>query len=376
MKKITVFLAGLAAFGMVFGFAVTAAMADADLYGSIRFRTYWVDKDEGYGGGGYSTNPGIAYDDEDLDWRIGYLSRWGVNYQSGNIRANVELDTRDSDGDEGSAELGDVRVRHIWGEWDFGMGKLMIGQNFNPCTVYASQIGYYSGGLQPFHGTGLKYFRTSQIRLTFDNFMIAFLTPDTDQDYGLSDTDTTLPRIEARYSMKLDPVTLDFMGGWQEYDVVDANDSEEDITSYFLGVYAQANFGAMYAKGLLNYRQNGGNYGLWSATVVNENAQWNGNDFDDSTAWGAGLVLGYKFTDKFTVEASWAGSWAENDITGDPEDDAMAYALLLKYEPAPGVIIQPELIYDDRQESDFITGGDDDQGDALIAGIFWMINFK
>jgi hypothetical protein len=366
MKKITLFLACVAAFAMVFGFTVTAAMADADLYGSIRFRTYWVDKDKNYSGTGF--------DDEDLDWRIGYLSRWGVNYQSGNIKGKLEMDTRDSDGDEGSAELGDVRVRHLYGEWDFGSGKLLIGQTFNPCTVYASGIGYYSGGLQRFHSTGLKYFRTSQIRLTFDKLMIAFLTPDTEQDYAQADIDTTFPRVEARYSFNLDPFKIDVMGGYQTYDVVDALDHEEAVDSYFVGLYAQGNFGPAYVKALVNYRQNGGNYGLWS--VVNERAQWNGNDFDDAEAMGYSAVIGYKFSDKITVEAAYAASQAENtDMAGDPEDDASAYALLVKYSPAPGVIIQPEFIYDDREESDFI-GPDDDQGDAYIFGVFWMINFK
>ena len=365
MKKFMVFLVALS---MALGFAVTAAMADADLYGSIRFRTYWADKDKNY------SLPGFDYDDEDLEWRIGYLSRWGVNYQSGNIKGKVELDTRDSDGDEGSAELGDVRVRHIYGEWDFGAGKLLIGQTFNPCTVYASGIGYYSGGLQRFHSTGLDYFRTSQIRLTFDKFMIAFLAPDTELDYGAPDIDTTLPRIEARYSFNFDPIKLDVMGGWQSYDVVDATDDDESIDSYFVGLYAQGNFGPAYVKGLINYRQNGTNYGLW--TVVEESAQWDGNDFDDATAIGYSAVIGYKISDKVTIEASYAASRAENDdMAGDPEDDASAYALLVKYSPAPGVIIQPELIYDDREESDFI-GADDDQGDATIFGVFWMINFK
>jgi len=385
MKKITLFLACLAAFAMVFGFTVTAAMADTDLYGSIRFRTYWIDQDKAFTG--YKSSD-TGYDDEDLDWRIGYLSRWGVNYQSGNIKGKLEMDTRDKDGKEGSAELGDVRVRHLYGEWDFGSGKLLIGQTFNPCTVYASGIGYYSGGLQPFHGTGLNYFRTSQIRLTFDNFMIAFLTPDTEEEYNGAgeygfegDIDTTLPRIEARYSLKLDPVTLDFMGGWQEYEVVNSDDNEEDITSYFLGVYAQANFGATYVKGLINYRQNGGNYGLWSGAFgdyVNENAYMDpvSGDVEDATAMGYCAVLGHKFSDKITVEASYAASQAENDdLSGDPEDDVSAYALLVKYSPAPGVTIQPELIYEDQEESDFI-GADDDQGDALIFGVFWMINFK
>ena len=375
MKKFMVFLVALS---MALGFAVTAAMADADLYGSIRFRTYWADKDKNY------SLPGFDYDDEDLEWRIGYLSRWGVNYQSGNIKGKVELDTRDNDGDEGSAELGDVRVRHIYGEWDFGAGKLLIGQTFNPCTVYASGIGYYSGGLQRFHSTGLDYFRTSQIRLTFDKFMIAFLAPDTELDYkgtaaapgpfAGGDIDTTLPRIEARYSFNFDPIKLDVMGGWQTYDVVDATDDEESIDSYFVGLYAQGNFGPAYVKGLINYRQNGTNYGLW--TVVEESAQWDGNDFDDATAIGYSAVIGYKISDKVTIEASYAASRAENDdMAGDPEDDASAYALMVKYSPAPGVIIQPELIYDDREESDFI-GADDDQGDATIFGVFWMINFK
>ncbi|MGB2930327.1 MAG: hypothetical protein WBB70_15610 [Desulfobacterales bacterium] len=391
MKKITVFLACLAAFAMVFGFTVTAAMADADLYGSIRFRTYWVDKDKAFTGY-HSSDTG--FDDEDLDWQIGYLSRWGVNYQSGNIKGKLEMDTRDADGKEGSAELGDVRVRHLYGEWDFGMGKLLIGQTFSPCTVYASSIGYYSGGLQPFHGTGLSYFRTSQIRLTFDNFMIAFLTPDIDTNYGEADTDKTIPRIEARYSLKLDPLTLDFMGGYQTYDVVNSFDDDESIDSYFVGLYAQANFGAAYVKALVNYRQNGGNYGLWSGAFgdyVNEDAVYtatgNQQDVDDSDAIGYGAVVGYKFSDKFSVEASYAGSSAETDTDyygGDPEDDVQAYALALKYSPAPGVIIQPEFIYEDQQESDFqefnkdgtLTGNGDDQGDAFIFGVFWMINFK
>jgi hypothetical protein len=155
MKKITLFLACLAAFAMVFGFTITSAMADADMYGSVRFRTYWVDKDKDYVG----IKPGAtqAYDDEDLDWRIGLLSRWGVNYQSGNIKGKVELDARDLEDEDGSSEFGNLRVRHLYGEWDFGSGKMLIGQTFNPCTVYASGLGYYSGGLQKFHGTGLNY---------------------------------------------------------------------------------------------------------------------------------------------------------------------------------------------------------------------------
>ena len=368
MKKITLFLACLAAFAMVFGFTVTAAMADADLYGSIRFRTYWADKDKDFSGTGY--------DDEDLEWRIGYLSRWGVNYQSGDVKGKVELDTRDSDGNEGSAELSDVRVRHIYGEWDFGAGKLLIGQTFNPCTVYSSGLGYYSGGIQKFGGLGLSYFRTSQIRLTFGDLQLAFLSPDTSEHYGYADVDTTLPRIEARYNMKFDPFTLSVMGGWQSYDVVDANDHDEDIDSWLVGVYATVNLGPAYVKAVLDYAQNGGNYGLWSATVVDQNALIEGEDVQDCEMWGGSLVAGYKVSDTLTLEGSYGFADAENDDSRfKNEDDAQVFTLLAKITLAPGVIVQPELIYEDREDK-WVNDVKTEQGDAWIGGVFWMINFK
>ena len=376
MKKFIGFLVFLAAFAMVFGFTVTAAMADVDLYGSVRFRTYWHDTDKDFNG--YQSSK-TGYDDEDLEWRIGYLTRWGANFQSGDISGKVELDTRDQDGNEGSSEIGDVRVRHMYGEWDFGSGKLLIGQTFNPCTVYSSSLGYYSGGIQPYGGLGLSYFRTSQIRLTFGNLVLAFMSPDTSaglEDDGFVDTDTTLPRMEARYSLKLDPVTVDFMGGWQTYDVVDAVDHEETIDSYQLGIYARANFGPAYVKAVGTYQQNGANYGLWSATVVDQAAVYEGDSIQDCEMWGGSIVAGYKINDMFTVEGSYGFASAENDDQDlKNEDDAQVFTLLTKITVAPGVIIQPEFIYEDREDR-YDDGIKTEEGDATIFGVFWMINFK
>jgi len=374
MKKITVFLACLAAFAMVFGFTVTAAMADVDLYGSVRFRTYWADKDKDF--------TGTGYDDEDLEWRLGHLSRWGVNYKSGNVSGKVELDARATDTATGSSMKGEIRVRHLYGEWDFGSGKLLIGQTFNPCTVYSSGIGYYSGGIQKFGGLGLEYFRTSQIRLTFDNLVLALLTPDHDEipdaapAGGWVDTDTTIPRLEARYSLKLDPVAIDFMGGFQTYDVVDINDHEETIDSYQLGIYARTNWGPAYFKGVLTYAQNGANYGLWSSTVVDQAAVYENGDIDDAECWGGSIVAGLKVNDMLTLEGSAGFASSENDDQDlKNEDDAQVYTLLAKITLAPGVIVQPELIYEDRDDR-WDNGVKTEQGDAVIAGVFWVINFK
>jgi hypothetical protein len=78
-------------------------------------------------------------------------------------------------------------------------------------------------------------------------------------DFSKGYSDLTLPRIEARYSLKLDPVTVDFMGGWQTFEVEDNSGHKEDVDSYVLDVKAATNFGPLYMKGLLRYAQNGGN---------------------------------------------------------------------------------------------------------------------
>jgi len=369
MKKFTVCLVFLAAFAMVFGFTVTAAMADVDMYGSIRFRTYWADKSQEASGTGYS--------DEDLEWKLGYLSRWGAKYQTGDIRGLVELDTRDRDEGEGSSEIGDIRVRHIYGEWNFGAGKILIGQTFNPFTFYNSGVGFFSGGLQKFGGMGLVEFRTSQIRLTFGNLVLAFLTPDVETDpegFAVADTDTTIPRLEARYTLKVDPFKLDFVGGWQSYDAVDATDSDESVDSYVMGINAKGNFGPAYVTAALNYRQNGTNYGLW--TVADETAVYENGSIKDAEAWGAQLTVGYKINDKMRIEAAYSMVDAENDDQAlKNEDSASAYALLFNYSLAPGFSVQPEIIYQDNDER-WDNGVKTDKGDVTIFGVFWVMNFK
>ncbi len=57
------------------------------------------------------------------------------------------------------------------------------------------------------------------------------------------------------------------------------------------------------------------------------------------------------------------------------EDDARAYGLLCNIKLAPGVSVQPELIFEDQQDK-IVDGVKTDQGDATIFGVFWMINFK
>jgi len=383
MKKLIVILAVIA---MVGAFTATA-MADVSLYGSARFRTYYADVDSGAAG---------VDSDKDLEWRMGHLTRFGANFKSDKITGKFEMDARaggagatgNIEADSGASRLGNMRLRHLWGEYDFGAGKFMIGQNYPLYDAPVSGINYFSGGLQPLGGMGYDVARTSQVRLTFGDFRLAFLPPDTSKTVpagtntiGYSEINTTFPKVEVRYDMKMDAFALNFIGGWQTYEIEDYNHgtgagsgNTEDVNSYVLGFRGKFNFGPGYAGVGLTYRVNGNNYGAWTVST-HESPIFQGNDLKDASAFGAVAALGWKINDMITLEASYAMLNTEVDTDLDNEDDSQAYGLIAQITLAPGVYVIPEIIYDDRK--DVIDNGvTTEQGDRTIFGVFWRIDFK
>jgi hypothetical protein len=392
MKKLMVLLSVIT---MVGAFTATT-IADVDLYGSSRFRTYYADAD-------VNPIPGVD-SDKDLEWRMGFLSRFGANFKSGKITGKFELDARP--GGQGftdniefgtqASTTGNLRLRHLWGEWDFGAGKLMIGQNFPLYDAPVSGINYYSGGLQKWGGIGLLAARTGQIRLTFENLRIAFLPPDTFAAVSgiasprpYEEINTKFPKMEIRYDTRLDNFALNFIGGYQSVEIEDrlneaspspfsgtgpGTKATQDIISWVLGFRGRADFGPVYAGLALTYRQNGASYGAWTVSQK-EAAVFQGNDLKDATAWGVDAALGWRINDKLTVEASYAAFDSKQDTSLDNEDDAMVWGILARITMAPGVYIIPEIIYQD--DKDVTNNGvSTDQGDITIFGVLWKIDFN
>ncbi len=110
---------------MVGAFTATT-MADVDLYGSgpvsgatmLRLTTaYLVRTKTRIWNGKWAFYPVLAR-----------------NFKSEKITGRFELDARPGQGGYGediergggASMLGNLRLRHLWGEWDFGAGKLMI----------------------------------------------------------------------------------------------------------------------------------------------------------------------------------------------------------------------------------------------------------
>jgi hypothetical protein len=344
-----------------------------DLYGSARFRTYWADTSK--------EASATGFDDADLEWQMGYLTRFGANFKGDKINGKVEMDARVASSGgaagTGASSVGDMRLRQLWGQYDFGSFKFMIGQNYPLYDAPVSGLNYYSGGLQKFGGIGYTVARTSQMRFTMGNFRLALLPSDVSEG-GVGtydeDTDSVFPKLELRYDMKGDAFALNFIGGYQNYKAVNVTDASVDVNSWLVAARGKTNFGPAYVGLSLSYRQNGGNYGAW--TVVDESARITaaGSDVEDSTALGIVAAIGFKVNDSNTIEASYGYVKSEND-SGNMEDKASAFGLNWKYTVAPGFYIIPEFIYQDNQDKKDL-GGETDKGDVTILGVFWRIDFK
>jgi hypothetical protein len=368
MKKLIIIFAALA---MVAAFTASA-MAEATLYGSARFNTYSVKTDKEWNG--------TAFDDRDTQWRMGNLSRFGAIFKGDTVSGRFEMDARTNQPDEasnGGSGVGAMRLRLLYGTWNFGSGELLIGQNYPLYNFAISSVAFTTGGLQPYGGVAYAQPRVSQIRFTFGDFKVAFIAPNTILDGGgtyTSDVDTTLPKVEVEYDLKLDPAAFQLVAGYQSYDAVNAADDSKSVTSWVVAGSGKVHFGPAYVNLALSYRVNGANYGVW--TAVDESAAFVNGDFQDTSTFGAVGALGYKVNDMITLEASAGYLSADYDNQGSREDTARSYGLLAQIHLAPGVMIQPEFVVLDKDKVKNAAGVETQQGQETAIGVWWKIDFK
>jgi hypothetical protein len=368
MKKLIIMLAAIAMVG-----AFTAsAMAEVSVYGSARMWTYRVHQDEQAATGAFSTDNTV--------WKMGPFSRFGAKFKSDKITGHFEMDARDTNND-GASGVGDMRLRILWGEWDFGAGKLGLGQNWPVSNWFITMNQYTGDGLQDYGSVGMSFARYAYIELTFGDLHIALGAPDIAVGAPVGSTytqrtETTLPKFEILYNLKLSQMELNFLGGYQNYKIYNITNSDKDITSYLLAVRGEFHFGPAYLKASVRYDQNGGNYGV--ASAVRSAAQWNtvSNDIEDSHTWGAAGTVGYKVNDMFTIEAYYGKTKSKDDRPGTYEDEAQMYGVTAQITLAPGVYLFPEAMVLDGMTQQNGALGETDQGKTTVFGMVWMINFK
>ncbi len=389
MKKLFVVFAAIALIG---AFTVPAMSADWNFYGSVRMATFWDDFDNGDAGDAAGFD-----DDGDLTWDLQANSRIGAKVTSGDIAAVFEVGINDSTNE--NIQDDDFKTRLLYGTWEFADGcTLLIGQDYTPVyTNLSGQVHNADDGLNPY---GMAYDgRQPQIKLLINNFELAFIEPETDYEVtfledpfysafgnpdtafqagALADTDTTLPKIAARYTFKTDAFAIRPYAGWQtvkaEYHAPGYED-DEDVDAYVVGLDAKFYFGPAWLAAAGYFSQNPGVYGLLQA--CNRMPAWTATGIEDNDSYGLAAAAGYKFNDMVSIEAGIGYVNSEVEIADgiDWEEETLTYYVNLPIKVADIFFIIPEIGFIDFGDTEIDGVPDIDNGDQWYAGAKWQINF-
>jgi len=358
MKKL--FVCALA-IGLVVAFTAPAMATDWDFYGNFQFDTYTQTLSK-------EANINTNYDDTDSAWGDNSISRWGGKVTKGDIFGNVEFNQ--------------AVMRHLYGEWNFGAGKLLIGHTWD--------LNFQGGSLENMNGGtsamfGANGVRHDQIRLTFGNLQIAALTPNAPTKAGTgADKDITLPKMEFRYTFATDMFTIQPFLGWQSVDYnTGVADNTTDLTSTLWAVLGKVNFGPAYVNARVWGGSNTADYSFGaSAThpvLAADAAVFNAttSKFDDTSILCYGIVAGFKATDTITLEAGYSARDTEITQNGVKTENSGSneYYILAAIQLAPGVVLQPEYMKVDGGDVKVAGGAAAKRGNISYFGANWVISF-
>jgi len=362
MRKVLILLCAVA---FVVAFTLPAAAADWGFYGSARMYTFMSD---------YSKEAsGLGVSDDDLSW-----------FLQGNSRIGAKVKT---DGPiSGRFEYGhgpNPSLRLLFGEWNFGAGTLLVGQDYSPLDTFISnQQGpsNWGGDIDGLPWGGIYDGRTPQLKLSIASFQVALIEPKVVAAGGLApnDTDTAIPKIEACYNFKAGPLALKVLAAMNTYDAVVITGTTEksySIDSNVVGVMASYATGPFSVAADLYMATNPGNYGLLADNSVSKAAFAN-NAIQDSDAMGALVVLGYKATPMIKLEAGYGMLSCEREVSGKTtESTTTSMYVQAVIALAKGFYIVPEFGTVDYGDQETTGTPAVKQGDISYFGAKWHIDF-
>lgn len=324
--------------------------ADWNFYGSARVRTFYDSVETG------------ATTTKNLTHALQSNARIGAR-----VKVSDTLTGRFEYGAGG----GNANLRHLYGEWNFGPGKLLVGQTdslFNYAISHQvhdtdknmDSYGHSDAGRQP------------MIRLTFGDFKLAFVQPETSGlNLAASSQEVKLPKLEASYKLSFDSSYLLLTGGYQSYELTDTTTLRSyDVDSYVIALGGQVQFGSAYLGGDIWAGQNVKPY-QFKCSPDGDPVVVGGNTLADNDSYGFLIVAGYKLNETFSFETGYGYVEAEVDNIAYVKDDTVAYYIQSTVTLADGVFFVPEIGRIDKGNTNLNAV----DSDTTYAGIKWQINF-
>jgi hypothetical protein len=328
MKKVVFVLAVV--------FLAGAVLSAVDFYGNARIG-YWYDMQD------KDFNNGVA-DRTVLHYDLFSTSRFGAIFTGEAYKGKIEVCM---------ARTG-VNLRQVWGEYDFGMMKVLVGQYYTGFFDLPNQAtAIVSASENLMIGYGLTYdSRNPMIKLSLDNgAYLIFMEPKLVDPAGVGGVDALLPKVNLGMRFNFDSLMLHptFGINMSQYNKdFNAAGMDESVLAYAAALTAKYCMGdlTILAQGSLG--QNVKDYGILSGATGGK-AVWDGTDILNATTTAGYLELKYKLNDKTTLMAGGGFSGTDRDDYDDPNTAITAY-LNAKINLHPKMFIMPEVGMIDEQE--------------------------
>lgn len=331
-----------------------------DIYGSIR----------GYMGVGHnlSATEGVNRPSAPTGYLMGLQnnSRFGINFSTGDFRAQVEYGWQETDNSPG--------WRLYYGAYKTSSGEFLFGKQNSPTTDEGFSSNWLNAdtGSIGFGGVALAL-RRIQVAYKIGGFNIALLedkmgtgvnTGVETQEGGAYRANTQMPRIAASYTAKDADGNLFFKAGVSYVRVSGygpyysaSSYGGPDLHAYHGWFGIRPKFGNAYISFMANAGKNGDIYGEQSTTISTGTYTHGNNSVEyvgyNATRMGAHLEFGYDFSKQFGVAIGGGyqlttGGSKQYKTTGERRDggiNSFAAFINLPYKVSQNLTLAPLVAY-------------------------------
>jgi len=395
----------------------TAHTKEILIYGSVRMSTWWQHLSKEV------VNPAAPrFSDSDLNWALDAGgSRFGALFKSGPIGAVIGIRPVDSAAPVLTRFVAKGRAAGFFRYWagfvDLGWAVLEMGYqatpSFNP-VCNESLVG--GGGMLDVYGdTGFTGKRAGlqlavPIKTMNALFRFGLIEPYVDPGTtgtngpqltfptlaGHNETDFTIPKVEAAFTGAFGPLVYTVRGGYNTVDIRDTLTNDKfSVDSYFGALDATYSLGPFYLRGT-GYR--GRNQSVYGCAVPDVflglfPQAFVGTSLEDVDNYGWFGVVGFRFSDRISVEAGYGQRHSQQDYPeigatagGAIKENTSAFVVFSPISIARRFVITPEILWLDRGSVKGAPAGGigaagtpvtniADRGNMLFVGVHWRIDF-
>jgi hypothetical protein len=350
--------------------ALPAAAVDWKFYGSARFRTWYYDH---------------TY--EEPSESTSYRSIWGLQ---GNSRIGATINSGDLGGRFEYGGSSELRLRRLYGTWNFGKGVFLVGKEYTPLDfTISSQVVLQDLAL---NGWGTLFSRKPMLQVSMFGWDIALVEPSTsdlegrylDDPNGASKAENTsvlFPSFETKYTYTANKLKMKAIAGFSTYEIADVDNNKDDVHRWIIGFSAGYEVGSTYLAVQFHYGQNLGTWRIAADWAGSPNEGFSpassadplvvNGEVKDNLGYGAAIECRYTLNDRITFAAGLGGIDYTVDISGATSDTALAVYFNSDLKFAGNALLVPEVGYFDGKQDGF----GDTQNQSLYVGAKWQISF-